>query len=99
MLVVEAGQGIGASAGGSAAVPHLEALLSQLPLGLAMGDRDGRLLFANPAFMRAAGREGQEPPTYPTDLVVREDKRALSEAIRRFAQGPDRKSTRLKSSH
>ncbi|WP_067733325.1 hybrid sensor histidine kinase/response regulator [Novosphingobium naphthalenivorans] len=88
MLVVEAGQGIGASAGGSAAVPHLEALLSQLPLGLAMGDRDGRLLFANPAFMRAAGREGQAPPTYPTDLVVREDKRALSEAIRRFAQGP-----------
>ncbi|MCJ2177133.1 PAS domain-containing sensor histidine kinase [Novosphingobium album (ex Hu et al. 2023)] len=88
MLVVEAGQGIGASAGGNAAVPHLEALLSQLPLGLAMGDRDGRLLFANPAFMRAAGRERQDPPTYPTDLVVREDKRALSEAIRRFAQGP-----------
>lgn len=88
MLVVEAGQGIGASAGSSAAVPHLEALLSQLPLGLAMADRDGRLLFANPAFMRAAGREGQLPPTYPTDLVVREDKRALSEAIRRFAQGP-----------
>jgi len=88
MLVVEAGQGIGASAGGNAAAPHLEALLSQLPLGLAMADRDGRLLFANPAFMRAAGRDGQLPPTYPTDLVVREDKRALSEAIRRFAQGP-----------
>jgi two-component system cell cycle sensor histidine kinase/response regulator CckA len=88
MLVVEAGQGIGAGGGGGSAAPHLEALLSQLPLGLAMADRDGRLLFANPAFMRAAGREGQEPPTYPTDLVVREDKRALSEAIRRFAQGP-----------
>ena len=88
MLVVEASQGIGGSAGGSGAAPHLEALLSQLPLGLAMADRDGRLLFANPAFMRAAGREGQEAPTYPTDLVVREDKRALSEAIRRFAQGP-----------
>ncbi|GGB95506.1 signal transduction histidine kinase [Novosphingobium endophyticum] len=88
MLVVEAGQGIGASAAGRAAAPHLEALLSQLPLGLAMADRDGHLLFANPAFMRAAGREGQDPPTYPTDLVVREDKRALSESIRRFAQGP-----------
>jgi two-component system cell cycle sensor histidine kinase/response regulator CckA len=88
MLVVDAAQGIGASAAGGAAVPHLEALLCQLPLGLAMADRDGHLLFANPAFMRAAGREGQEPPTYPTDLVVREDKRALSEAIRRFAQGP-----------
>lgn len=88
MLVVEAGQGIGASGGGTGAAPHLEALLSQLPLGLAMADRDGRLLFANPAFMRAAGHEGHAPPTYPTDLVVKEDKRALSEAIRRFAQGP-----------
>src|SRR3546814_6933624 len=29
MLVVEAGQGIGASAGGGSAAPHLEALLSQ----------------------------------------------------------------------
>ncbi len=88
MLVVEVGQGIGAGGGGGAAVPHLEALLSQLPLGLAMADRDGHLLFANLAFMRAAGREGQGPPTYPTDLVVREDKRPLSESIRRFAQGP-----------
>jgi two-component system cell cycle sensor histidine kinase/response regulator CckA len=88
MLVVEAGQGIGAGGGGGTAAPHLEALISQLPLGLAMADRDGRLLFANPAFMRAAGQEGQHPPSYPTDLVVRDDKRALSEAIRRFAQGP-----------
>ncbi|CDO37455.1 Sensor protein [Novosphingobium sp. KN65.2] len=88
MLVMEAGQGIGAAGGGGNSAPHLEALLSQLPLGLAMADRDGHLLFANPAFMRAAGREGQLPPTYPTDLVVREDKRALSESIRRFAQGP-----------
>jgi len=88
MLVMEAGQGIGAAGGGGNSAPHLEALLSQLPLGLAMADRDGHLLFANPAFMRAAGREGQDPPTYPTDLVVREDKRALSESIRRFAQGP-----------
>ncbi|WP_409934969.1 response regulator [Novosphingobium sp. 9] len=88
MLVVEAGSGIGAGEGSTTAAPHLEAMLGQLPLGLAMADRDGRVLFANPAFMRAAGREGLEPPTYPTDLVVRDDKRALSEAIRRFAQGP-----------
>lgn len=90
MLLVDAGTGLGEGAGGegSGAVPHLEALLAQLPLGLAMADRDGRLLFANPAFMRAAGREGQAPPTYPTDLVVQEDKGPLSDAIRRFAQGP-----------
>jgi len=53
-----------------------------------MADRDGRLLFANAAFMRAAFSEGQVPPAYPTDLVVKEDKRALAEAIRRFGQGP-----------
>lgn len=88
ILVVDAGLGIGTGESGGGAVPHLEALLGQLPLGLAMADRDGRLLFANAAFMRAACREGQAPPTYPTDLVVKEDKRALSEAIRRSAQGP-----------
>jgi two-component system, cell cycle sensor histidine kinase and response regulator CckA len=87
MLVVDAGLGIGSGESTSAAVPHLEALLGQLPLGLAMADRDGRLLFANAAFMRAAQREGQAPPSFPTDLVVKEDKRALAEAIRRFAQG------------
>src|SRR5690606_37573954 len=84
--------GVGLGGGGGevsgGAAPHLEALLSQLPLGLAMADRDGRILFANVAFMRAAGREGEAPPTYPTDLVVREDKGALADAIRRFGQGP-----------
>jgi two-component system cell cycle sensor histidine kinase/response regulator CckA len=89
MFLVEAGIGIGGGHGeAAAAAPHLEALLSQLPLGLAMADRDGRLLFANAAFMRAAGREGEAPPRYPTDLVVRDDKSALSDAIRRFGQGP-----------
>ena len=89
MLLADNGVGIGGGAGdGSSAVPHLEALLGQLPLGLAMADRDGRLLFANPAFMRGAGREGEIAPTYPTDLVVQEDKGPLSDAVRRYAQGP-----------
>ena len=90
MLLMEAGIAIGGGAASEApsAAPHLEALLSQLPLGLAMADRDGRLLFANPAFMRGAGMEGEAPPPYPTDLVVREDKGALSDAVRRFSQGP-----------
>ncbi|MCW1402216.1 response regulator [Novosphingobium sp. MW5] len=89
MLVVDAGVAIGGSPEREAptAAPHLEALLGQLPLGLAMADRDGHLLFANPAFMRAAGMEGEAPPTYPTDLVVKEDKGALSDAVRRYAQG------------
>ncbi|MBS0481137.1 MAG: response regulator [Proteobacteria bacterium] len=89
MLLADHGTGLGGGSGdGAAAVPHLEALLGPLPLGLAMIDRDGRLLFANPAFMRAAGRERDVAPTYPTDLVVQEDKGPLSDAIRRFAQGP-----------
>ena len=89
MLLAESGSGIGGGAPETAAAaPHLEALLAQLPLGLAMADRDGRLLFANAAFLRAAGREGEAVPTYPTDLVVREDKGPLSDAIRRFGQGP-----------
>jgi two-component system cell cycle sensor histidine kinase/response regulator CckA len=89
MLLADAGAGLGQGGGETgAAVPHLEALLSQLPLGLAMADRDGRLLFANAAFMRAALREGEPPPTYPTDLVMQEDKGALADTIRRYAQGP-----------
>ncbi len=89
MLLVEAGTGIGGGCGESgSSAPYLEALLAQLPLGLAMADRDGRLLFANAAFMRAAQHEGEAPPTYPTDLVVQEDKGPLSDAIRRFGQGP-----------
>ena len=88
MVLVDAGVGLGGGAQSSAAAPHLEALLSPLPLGLAMADRDGRLLFANAAFMRAAGRESEAPPVYPTDLVVQEDKAALSDAIRRFGYGP-----------
>ena len=51
-----------------------------------MIDRDGRLLFANPAFLRASGREAEALPGWPTDLVVREDKAALSDAVRRYAQ-------------
>ena len=89
MLIADHGIGLGGGASeASASVPHLEALLGQMPLGLAMADRDGRLLFANAAFMRAAGKDGEAPPTYPTDLVVQEDKGPISDAIRRFAQGP-----------
>ena len=68
-------------------LPQIEALLSRLPLGLAMTDRDGRFLFANKAFLRAAGHDESGPPPYPSDLVIREDKGALADAVRRFAQG------------
>ncbi|RVQ68908.1 response regulator [Croceicoccus ponticola] len=83
-LIIEGGL----HAGNSAALPEIESLLALLPLGLAMTDRDGRFLFANKAFRRAAGLEtvGEIPP-FPSDLVVREDKGALADSIRRHAAG------------
>ena len=89
MLLIDSGVGIGGgwSGGGRAAVPQLEALLSALPLGLALTDRDGRFLFANKAFLRAVEREEQGLPQFPSDLVVREDKAAMVDTVRRFAKG------------
>jgi len=83
-LVVDSHAGVGDARAG---LPQIEALLARLPLGLAMVDRDGRFLFANSAFLRVAGHDGTVPPPYPSDLVIREDKGALSDAIRRHTQG------------
>ncbi len=83
-LLIENEGGLGEARTG---LPQIEALLSRLPLGLAMCDRDGRFLFANRAFLRAAGHEEPVPPPYPSDLVIREDKGALADAVRRYAGG------------
>lgn len=91
MLLIDAGVGLGGSGegAGQAATPQLEALLGALPLGLAMTDRDGRFLFGNSAFRRAIELdEIAGLPQFPSDLVVREDKAALSDAVRRFGRGP-----------
>ena len=90
MLLIDSGVGIGSGFDGAAqaGVAQLDALLAQLPLGLAMTDRDGRFLFANDAFMRSVDREGRGLPAFPTDLVVREDKAVLSDAVRRHGRGP-----------
>nr|WP_247711821.1 response regulator [Qipengyuania qiaonensis] len=89
MLLVDSTVGIGGGweSSGKAAVPQLEALLSALPLGLALTDRDGRFLFANKAFLRAVERETAGLPQFPSDLVVREDKAAIADTVRRFAKG------------
>ncbi|KPF64582.1 response regulator [Porphyrobacter sp. AAP60] len=90
MLLIDSGVGIGSGWDGAshAGVAQLDALLAQLPLGLAMTDRDGRFLFGNEAFLRSVGREGRGLPAFPTDLVTREDKAALSDAVRRHGRGP-----------
>ncbi|MBX7540838.1 hybrid sensor histidine kinase/response regulator [Qipengyuania sphaerica] len=89
MLLVDSTVGIGGGwqGSGKAAIPQLEALLSALPLGLALTDRDGRFLFANKAFLRAVEREELGLPQFPSDLVVREDKAAMADTVRRFAKG------------
>ncbi|HET9458623.1 MAG TPA: response regulator [Sphingomicrobium sp.] len=66
---------------------HLQAMLDILPIGLALVDRDGRFLTMNEAFRTAAGI-GSARPVYPGDLVVKEDKAAVADAVRRNARGP-----------
>ena len=77
-----------AGGGGTSALSYIETLLSLLPFGLAMADRDGRVLFVNNAFARVAGLKEGDKPSYPGDLVVREDQAAVADAVRRFAVGP-----------
>ena len=67
---------------------HLQALLDVLPIGLALVDRDGRFLTMSNAFRVAAGISGNITPIYPGDLVVKEDKAAVADAVRRNARGP-----------
>ena len=66
---------------------HLQAMLDILPIGLALVDRDGRFLTMNDAFRAAAGIKGSRT-VYPGDLVVKEDKAAVADAVRRHARGP-----------
>ncbi len=69
------------------ALAHVEQLLSTLPLGLALVDRDGRFLFANDAFARVLDVEPTKLPPYPGDLVISEDKGAVLDSIRRYGSG------------
>ncbi|MBA3941879.1 MAG: hybrid sensor histidine kinase/response regulator [Sphingopyxis sp.] len=66
---------------------YVETLLSLLPFGLAMVDRDGRFLYMNKAFVRAAGLAEGKMPRYPGDMVVGEDKGPLADMIRRHSSG------------
>ena len=72
---------------GADAAHNINALLEILPLGLALADRDGRFVYLNAAFRRAAGLSRTAMPTWPSDLVVDEDKAAVADSIRRFARG------------
>ncbi|MDQ3478005.1 MAG: ATP-binding protein, partial [Pseudomonadota bacterium] len=67
---------------------HLQAMLDILPIGLALVDRDGRFLTMNDGFRAAAGISSDMRPVYPGDLVTKEDKAAVADAVRRNARGP-----------
>ncbi|MCL6697686.1 response regulator [Sphingomonas sp. NSE70-1] len=67
---------------------NVQVLLEMLPIGLALVDRDGRFLTVNKAFRQAGGIPGSDMPSYPGDLVVKEDKAAVADAVRRNARGP-----------
>ncbi|HET9335039.1 MAG TPA: response regulator [Sphingomicrobium sp.] len=67
---------------------NVQILLEMLPIGLALVDRDGRFLTMNKAFRQAGGIGGEDMPAYPGDLVVKEDKAAVADAVRRNARGP-----------
>jgi len=70
------------------ALEQVESMLSLLPLGLALTDRDGRFLFFNESFAKTAGIGEKEQPLYPGDLMIRDDKSAVADAVRRYASGP-----------
>ena len=67
---------------------NVQALLELLPIGLALVDRDGRFLTMNKAFKTAGGIVDDQSFKYPGDLVAKEDKGPVADAVRRNARGP-----------
>jgi two-component system, cell cycle sensor histidine kinase and response regulator CckA len=92
LLDEDANAGPASSGSGATITSGIQAMMAKLPLGLALADRDGRLLFLNDAFCRAVGIEPGAKPIYPGDLVLREDKAAVADAVRRHANGQPIKS-------
>jgi len=72
---------------GESITAHVRSLVSLMPFGMALVGDDGRFIQMNDAFVRAAQVDAASPPLYPGDLVVREDKAVVADAIRRFAGG------------
>jgi two-component system, cell cycle sensor histidine kinase and response regulator CckA len=71
---------------------NISALLDILPLGLALANVDGRFVYLNKAFRKTAGVPKDSTPVYPGDLLVSEDKAAVSDLVHRFSRGPSSSS-------
>ncbi len=78
---------VGPSGHPSSVANHIQTLVGLMPFGMALVDRDGRFQQLNDAFIRAAGVDPTALPLYPGDIVVREDKGAVADAVRRLAAG------------
>lgn len=89
-LLDEEASAVAVPAIGTSASANIHSLIALLPASMALIDRDGRFVHMNDAFCRAARVNSAAPPLYPGDLVVREDKAALADAIRRVAGGAPR---------
>lgn len=86
-LLDEEKENVAMPAIGASASAHVRSLITMLPVGMALVDRDGRFVHMNDTFVRAARVNAASPPLYPGDLVVREDKGALADAVRKFGSG------------
>jgi two-component system, cell cycle sensor histidine kinase and response regulator CckA len=84
--VVQANATVAAQALGADMPP---AYLENLPLPLALGDRDGRILYANTAFRETCGGNAtfDGRVVYPSDLVSDEDRAVVSDLVRRVGTG------------
>jgi two-component system, cell cycle sensor histidine kinase and response regulator CckA len=65
------------------AAPLLPAFLNELPIAVALADRDGRLLYANLRFCEVTQVNLQDRVAYPSDIVTDEDRTAVSDLVRR----------------
>lgn len=78
----------------------LPQLMGVLPIGLAMADRDGQLVFMNEAFRAAAGiSEDHEGLLYPSDLVSDDDKTPVSNLVRRALAAEGVRDLRVRLKH
>lgn len=86
MLILLIDEDIAAPDRGSS-TDSVKKLVSLLPFGVAMVNRDGRFLHMNRRFIAAAGLGEGPQPVYPGDLVIAEDKSAVADAVRRYGTG------------
>jgi two-component system, cell cycle sensor histidine kinase and response regulator CckA len=66
-----------------ALLPTLPVFINELPIALALADRDGRLLYANARFRDVTQVNVDDRVAYPSDIVTDEDRTAVSDLVRR----------------